>query len=391
MTTGQIRPVTCDGPETLQDLVREAHAQQSAIVDYGRAHAGLGHAAPPEHFALQLAGGIIEHYERDLTVRVAGGCTLGLLRAALTSTGQFCPIDADEDLTLSEIINHHVYGPLRVRYGSVRDHLLGLAFIDGQGRDIRVGGRTVKNVAGYDLTRFMVGSLGEMGLLHEATLRTYAIPQQVALAQVRVADPTQLDAALTDWLLSDAAPTTLALTHTAEGWQATVGYFGREEACAVQGEALGRFVALHEGLELTDKRTTDLAGYFDWSARLRAWRRSSSAVVKVIVPPSCTGQVAQLGAELKLIVEALPAHGCVFLGGAIDAAAARQLDERLLALLAQLGGMRAWMHRPEDAQELAPFAPVQSDWPMLRQLKQTLDPGWLFNPGRLLAREGWTS
>ena len=131
--------IEIDDPVALRDLVNDCLARANPLVDYGIAHAGLGHPPPPEHTRLSQQGGVIEHYERDLVLRAACGTPLGALQAALRPHNQFLPIDADPDLTLGEIINHNVYGPLRVSFGAVRDLMLGARYVDGKGRDIHVG------------------------------------------------------------------------------------------------------------------------------------------------------------------------------------------------------------------------------------------------------------
>ena len=225
LTTGQ-RVATIENPAALQELVRDCLSKLQPIVDYGVAHTGLGHAPPTEHVRLVQHGGVIEHYERDLTVRAAAGATLASLQKALALKNQFIPIDADGDITLGEVINHNMYGPLRVSYGSIRDLLLGLRFIDGGGRDIGVGGRTVKNVAGYDVTRFMVGSLGELGIVYEATLRTYAIPKHTRTVQLLIENPATLDDCLAEWLLSEAAPAAIVWHTSNQRWVGRLAYFG---------------------------------------------------------------------------------------------------------------------------------------------------------------------
>lgn len=388
-------------PYEIQELVIGAVRHRDSIVDYGRAHAHLGHAPPPHHIKLtQQAdpanGGILEHYVRDLTVRAAAGVTMAQLQAALKPTNQFVPIDADDDITLGEAIHHNMYGPLRAGYGSVRDLLLGLHYIDGDGRDIAVGGRTVKNVAGYDVTRFMVGSLGELGIVHEATIRTYAIPPHVLSVELTIDDPAVLDDRGTDLLLSDARPAHLSLSrrcgaHSVRGgaWDLGLAYYGKHTACLVQLRALELLAATLPGVHIAG--SVDMTFDQDAAARsLRhAWRRSALALVKIIVPPASTGAVCNALLEWSaghecLHMDALPLHGCIFAGGALDAAAAISLDRAVNALIAPRGGMRAWHQRPPGAEMVEPFGPPQSDWPMLAKLKKTMDPRGLFNPGRFI-------
>ncbi|MAE64911.1 MAG: hypothetical protein CMJ18_11635 [Phycisphaeraceae bacterium] len=388
MATGTANPmVTIDDPARLAGFVDECRADGRPIVDYGVAHEGVGHAPPLEHARLVQAGGIIEHYLRDMTVRVAAGMTIADLQAALGAHRQFLPVDADGDLTVGEVIQHHVYGPMRASYGSVRDLLLGLRYIDGQARDISAGGRTVKNVAGYDLTRFMVGGLGQFGLVHEATLRTYAIPKQVTLVELEMSSAPTLDASVRAWMITDAVPALAWLERREGSWIATVGYLGTPRSCEVQRACLQKLAAEGEGVNVRDARNESLEDYVRERTRGRSWRRSHAAVVKVVVAPKQTGAFCARIAERQtgldgLSIEAQPIHGCVFLGGEAGEDEARGLDEDIRETLESTGGFRVWYRRPVP--HIEPFHPEQPDWSMLARLKQSMDPDDLFNPGRLL-------
>lgn len=367
--------------EELAKVVRDCVDTRTPLIDYGIAHESLGHAPPAEHTKLvqrRHGSGIIEHYDRDLIVRAAAGARIRDLNKALKKKDQFLPIDADDDMTLGEAINHNVYGPLRVRYGSIRDLLLGLGYIDGEGRDVRVGGRTVKNVAGYDLTRFMVGGLGEMGIVHEATVRTYAIPKQTVTVTIKTDAPSRMDEQLTEWMISPAAPTHLAMHFDDGDWLIQVGYHGSNNSCEAQYEALRRLAlaaaasgpfniidTLHQSF------AEDHASRIEW----QRWRREATALVKIIVPPSQTGAMCEKIAKWnqeKLSIRALPVHGCIFAGGDVDAA---ELD----GLIGD--SIRMWYARPDS---IAPFGPPQADWPMLQRLKNTMDPHGILNPSRFL-------
>ncbi len=390
---------TITNSDGLAELVTQCAASKTPIVDYGVAHTGLGFPPPDEHIQLAYrpdlnttAGGVIEHYDRDMTVRAHAGATMRELRDALKTTRQFLPIDADDDLTLGEVVTHNVYGPMRVAYGSVRDLLLGLHYIDGQGRDIHVGGRTVKNVAGYDVTRFMVGSLGEFGLVHEATIRTYAIPEQATLIDLKLDDPGLFDRVLSQWMLTDAAPAALSMSNEPERWTAHLIYLGRSSACAVQRRSLETLIDQTEGVHLIG--STD--GTFDraqdeLSAR-RVWRRGATTLVKLMVPPALTGaacgEIQTWGeSNAPVTIEAMPAHGCIFTGGELSPHGARKLGDLANHICRAHFGQFAWHARPPvipEAPKIAPFGPLQPDWPMMWRLKKAMDPKRLFNPGRFI-------
>lgn len=364
------------------------------MVDYGKAHADMGHLPPDESIRFQLATAapIIEHYGRDLTVRAHAGATIGQLQQRLMATGQFLPIDADDDLSLGEVIAHHVYGPMRIAYGSVRDLLLGMSFFDGNGKMVRVGGRTVKNVAGYDLTRFMVGSMGEMGIIHEATIRTYAVPEAVMSVRAELDGPTFFDEHLTALLLSSAEPAALAVTRDKHRWLAQLDYMGTHKACAAQFEGLQAFVHEHSAARVVDMHPRTMAEVLQHGVAQRSWRRTAAVVVKVVVPPASSGAVAEhiaaiFGDSTSCELHLLPAHGCLFVGGNLSSDEVRRLSEMIDGLIESVGGMRTWMRMPNDAHDIAPFAPMRTEHKLLVRLKDTLDPAWRLNPGRFLRRE----
>lgn len=381
--------------DELKQLVQTSIEKKTPIVDYGVAHSGLGHCPPENASTFKQSGSVLELYERDLTVRVAAGTTVADLTGQLAQAKQFVPLDADDDMTIGEVINHNVYGPLRTGYNAIRDWLLGLHYVDGNGDDIHVGGRTVKNVAGYDVSRLMVGSLGELGVIHEATIRTYAVPEQVAAVELTIESPATFDQLLPQMLLTDAAPAWLQMWRNIDEsrWDVSLAYYGRARANAVQTRSLETLLDGCSGIHIAGTTESGLAEDTQLRSDRRAWRRVSPAVVKIVVPPASTGKTSialQDWAELnqpKLHIEATPAHGCIFAGGNLSGEQAREFDSMITESLGETGGFRAWYQRPEakDAAEaIEPFAPAQSDWPLLANLKKTMDPHLLFNPGRLL-------
>lgn len=398
--TQTITPIRAQGPEALGDLVRQAVDTQTPIVDYGKYHQRMGHTPPASHYKLTQstddAGAIIDHYDRDMTVRANAAATIGQIQTFLKQSNQYIPIDADLDLTLGEIINTNTYGPLRLSMGALRDLLLGLHYIDGNGNNIQVGGRTVKNVAGLDVTRLMVGSLGELGLIHQAALRTYAIPEHVLTVDLALEDPRKLDTCLTDWLLTDANPASLMLerTETDLPWCLRLAYHGKASACHSQLHSLQAMIeSIDCGMAITgsasQKFELDLAEH---SAR-RRWQRESNAVVKIIVPPASTGSAMMKLDKFnhehgKLMLNALPAFGCIHAGGNFSAQQAQALNQTVNEIVREFEGSRSWISRPAGSEnDIAPFAPMPPALPLLIKLKKTMDPHHLFNPGRCLVQE----
>jgi FAD/FMN-containing dehydrogenase len=132
---------------------------------------------------------------RDMTATFSADCTLRFAQDKLGEIGQWLPVDGDPNGTLGALIESNSTGPLRLGFGAWRDLLLGVQFTNGRGELISAGGRTVKNVAGYDLTKFIVGQFGIFGRLITFTSRTYRKPDGGVLARF-APDPAKLAAML---------------------------------------------------------------------------------------------------------------------------------------------------------------------------------------------------
>ncbi len=391
MTAAPKQPVIIDNRETAITAVQQAMASRRPLIDYGKAHRGMGHTPPREHTPIEQRGDVLEIHERDMTVYAAAGTTLGQVQRRLAQIGQFLPIDADESLTLGEIVMHNVYGPLRLTYGTMRALLLGLHYVDGLGRDIHVGGRTVKNVAGYDVTKLMIGSLGELGLVYALTLRTYALPSRVMAVDLHTERPEDFVDHMTALLTCDAQPTWLMMGRHEDGWRVRLAYYGSSTACAAQLRSLETFLDALPRVRMLSAAAHDHEADALRRGSLCRWRGTAAAALKLVVPPARTGvichaltqtpELAHLGSRLH--VDALPVHGCICVGGDLDEGDARRLDASAGQLIGD-EGLRIWHSRPRGALDLAPFAPPQPDHALLQQLKAAMDPQNIFNPGRYL-------
>lgn len=358
----------------LSAAVRDCVAQGRPIADYGRYHRGFGHRPPDKYVQITTAPGIVAHEAADMTVRVRAATPIGDLQRDLAERHQWLPIDAPNDMTIGEAVAHHAFGPLRCGFGSVRDLLLGLRFVDGAGSELAVGGRTVKNVAGYDATRCMVGSANTLGLLTELTLRTYALPSQVTRLILTGLAPSTIEQHLTALLCSDAAPSGLAFI---DG-QLELTYCGPAKTCDAQIEAL----TLDAVVERID---TDAAGYQAAQHERITQHHACNSFLKLIVPPGRTALVIE---QLDERVEALFAHGVLRLSGDRAVEQAQALHAKALTVVEPLGGQVVWLKRPGDSKALPPFAPQPGDARMLHMVKRAFDPQNVFNPGRLLVCDG---
>lgn len=141
----------------------------------------------PAHSPL-VAAGSIDHHVADLSACISATATLKQVQAQLAGHEQWLAIDGPEDRTIGELVGLNSTGPLRIGYGGWRDQLLGCQFENKAGELITAGGRTVKNVAGYDLTKLMIGQAGALGKIVTITTRTYRRPTAALVAKLARAD-----------------------------------------------------------------------------------------------------------------------------------------------------------------------------------------------------------
>ncbi len=123
--------------------------------------------------------GIVEYEPNEFTFTALAGTSVREIGQALAQKGQYLPFDPmwlEAGATLGGTVASGVSGPGRFRFGGVRDFILGVRFVDGLGRLLRMGGKVVKNCAGFDLPKFMVGSLGRYGVLAEITFKVFPAP-----------------------------------------------------------------------------------------------------------------------------------------------------------------------------------------------------------------------
>jgi glycolate oxidase FAD binding subunit len=137
------------------------------------------HARAPIVISAARLVAITEHEPADLVVGCRPGLSLVALAQHLAGAGQWLPLDppGHTDATIGACIATGAAGPLRARHGTPRDMVLGVEVVTGDGRRLRFGGRVVKNVAGYDVAKLLVGSCGRLGVLTHAFLRLRGRPQ----------------------------------------------------------------------------------------------------------------------------------------------------------------------------------------------------------------------
>src|SRR5665213_2075799 len=164
---------------------------------YGRAGSG-------ERLALQEHAGIVDYDPQELVLTARAGTPLRHIEAELAQCGQYLAFEPPHfgaEATLGGAIACGLAGPARASVGPVRDFVLGVRVLTGAGELLQFGGRVMKNVAGYDVTRLMVGAFGTLGVLLEISLKVLPRAAQ-QLTLMYDFDAAQATARMNDWAMT---------------------------------------------------------------------------------------------------------------------------------------------------------------------------------------------
>jgi len=419
-------PTPPDGvayPETTEEvaaIVRACAARDIPMIGWGAGTSLEGHA-------LAFSGGVAVDFSRmnrvlrvsveDLDCNVQPGLTRTGLNDALKATGLMFPVDPGADATLGGMAACRASGTTAVRYGTMRDQVLGLEVVLASGEVIRTGSRARKSASGYDLTGLFVGSEGTLGLITDLTLRLHGVPEAVTTATCAFPDDAAAIATVIAALQHGLAP-------------ARIEYMDAETVAAVEArDAIGLAPAPHllvefhgtqAGVAEAAARFGEVAAEFGardfrWSAlaeeRNRLWKMRHGAYWAILASrPGARAIVTDLCVPISRMAEAIaetraeiaesglrgPLVGHVG-DGNVHAAllvhpdhpgewqVAQRLADRMAARALRLGGTVTGEHGVGVGKLSKMRAEHGAGWEVMGRIKAALDPAGLLNPGKVVA------
>ncbi len=363
------------------DMVRAAAATGAALLPVGNGRrADFGNVSERNLTRLhsEKLSGLVEFDPDNQVAIFSAGAKLAEVQEFLSEHGQWLPLRPAllDACTLGGMAALGACGPERLAYGAMRDRVLGLKFVSGEGREIIAGGRCVKNVAGYDVTRLLVGSAGTLGFITELTLYIATAPEACrAIHATGTLD--QCAAAAVGVLKSTLWPTFATATPADSAWTLRVGFEGFDVTVATQIERCAKLMA-RAGLDVGGATDYLLREGFHANDYQRVF--DSPFVIRADVPVGePAGRLVQSCAALAA-ADMLLDVGC----GRVWAGAGTLSDDGWRQLCQAAPGHVVLEKAPaEFKQRHAVFGAEQPAWRLTHRLKAALDPHGVFAPGRL--------
>jgi D-lactate dehydrogenase (cytochrome) len=386
--------------EEIAGVLRIASGHGVPVTPFGAGTSTDGHIIP-------VAGGISLDLSRmdrilalrteDRTATVEAGVLRESLNRAAGQHGLFFPVDPGADASLGGMASTNASGTTTVRYGAMRQQVLGLTVVLPDGNVVRTGGRAMKSSSGYELGSLFLGSEGTLGVIAELTLRLYPIPEQVTAAQAFFPD---LDAAceMARALVAIGASVNRVELLDAESVRAINNFKGlslRESPCLFL-EFAGSPTATAEDAEVArdvadEYGCTEFAIETDHTARVRLWQarhditfaiaeaqhggriQATDVCVPISELPRAIRAARQTADRLQIEAE-----------DPDQARRAKQLKTEIFEEALACGGTCSGEHGIGIG-KIGELAIEHGDLlPLMGAIKRSIDPGWIMNPGKIL-------
>lgn len=367
-------------------------------------HYGFSAPEPGTQIAMSLLGRIVDYPARDMTVTVEAGIRMDALQATLASERQRLPIDVaqPERATLGGALATNTSGPRRFGHGTFRDYVIGISAVDAAGRLFKAGGRVVKNVAGYDICKLLVGSRGTLAVVTQVTLKLRPVPEASAQFWMTIDSFREIETRLEGLLTSQTRPVAIeVLNPVASALIAAsarcdlpvnapvlcVGVEGSQREVEWQLETLSQELTSTGVQEYRAIRGHDAERVWEALTEFQTCADDPLTFEANLRPSQCMS-FAERATELGVAVQVHAGNGLV-VGQLPEEAAtidqATSILRDLRAIACSQGGNLVVLHcDPEWKSRMPMCGDLEPSWVLMKQLKQKLDPQCLLNPGRFV-------
>ena len=382
--------------EASQILQKCSQTDQKVRITGGGTKDWLGnpYAPTPVVISTSKLDQLVDYQPEDLTITVGAGMTFARLQEILAANDQFLPLDPPNlpGQTLGGVLATNRSGPRRLLYGTARDLLIGCRFVLADGSIGHSGGRVVKNVAGYDLHKLFIGAMGTLGLLTEVTFKVVPKPQAVGVTMAHFQEIEAATAAARRCVRSNLMPSALELVGTAEGsFRLLVGADGTGIAVENQLIGLAELCTAAGATEVQTQAVSD--GERVWQEFTSMGLDFKELVLKASTTLTDLPRIIKTLGDLKTklgsagLLQAQAGTGIAYLYSAapqMDYGQTASLIEGLRKDLARIGGSLVVERGPAALKALIDVWGSPNDaGPMMRSLRDKLDPQRLLNPGVL--------
>ena len=373
----------------LAEVLRLSNEAGLAVIPRGGA-TKLGWGNPPSRADLVLSTArlneITEHAWADLTVSVEAGCTVQRMQETLAQHGQRLALDPlwPEKATVGGVLSANDSGALRLRFGALRDLIIGVTLALPDGTLASSGGKVVKNVAGYDLPKLATGAFGTLGIITRAVFRLHPLPRLTRSFSVATGTAEETRRFIHAVQNSKLAHTSLqARFESGAGLEVDVLFEGTEAGLRAQEAHLK---------ELSETAGVTEASPDIWNARQSLWsslKPESTALAKFTVLPAEIEKSMETIAksararhlEWKGVAQATGIGWLRLEGGAKDLRVSLQ---ELREQFERSTGSLLVLHRPAAMPSIDTWGDAGDALPLMKAVKQQLDPRNTLNPGRFV-------
>jgi glycolate oxidase FAD binding subunit len=385
------------------DNARDARRPLNAVG--GRTSLRLGYPLPADTLTIDLNGlsRVVDYPARDMTITVEAGIRIDELQNLLSTENQRIAVDVPQAhrATLGGAIATNASGPGRFANGTFRDYVIGISAVDGQGRLFSAGGRVVKNVAGYDLCKLLVGSLGTLAIISQVTLKLRPQPETRRMVWAPFRDLLAIDAAVEGLLQSQTRPTGIEVLNSkaarqirneiqqdlpAEQPVLCLAFEGSEVETRWQVDRIRSELTTHDPLE--QQVLADDSADAAWRALIEYQAASDDPLTFLAtLPPSHLTEFLSVADAAGVALQARGGNGVVI--GHFPDSCTRPEDAaaRLTPLRAHAGrhggGLVVWTCDSSWISQLDLFGPPAESAPLSAGIRSTLDPHRVLNRGLL--------